>query len=141
MGFIQVPPDSTGKLVDTVIVGGQHRETIAVGDPTTAAALGSVVRTPNADTVAGNPTGASGLRTALVPVTSYAPLIAGTHGVEGKVLVTDPSGRLRVAAGGGGELFEQMLAELRRITAAVRELLEPYGSRSTESDLSLAPEE
>ena len=128
MAFIQVPPDSTGKLVDTTLISGQHRENICVGDPTTAAALGSVVRTPNADTVAGNPAGASGKMTPLTQVTSYAPLLAGTDGLLGKVLITDPTGRLRVAAGGAGELFEEMLAELRRITAALRALLEPYGS-------------
>ncbi len=128
MAFIQVPPDSTGKLVDTTIVSGQHRENIIIGDPTTAAALGSVVRTPNADTVAGNPQGASGKMVAISPVTSYAPLIAGTDGQYGKVLVTDPTGRVGVFAG-TGELFEQILVELRKQTAAIRALLEPYGSR------------
>mgnify|MGYP001595241384 CR=1 FL=1 len=77
MGFIQVPPDSTGKLVDTTIVAGQHRENIIIGDPTTAAALGSVVRTPNADLAAGNPGGVGGVVTRLDPVTSYAPAVAG----------------------------------------------------------------
>ena len=128
MAFIQVPPDSTGKLVDTTIVAGQHRENIIIGDPTTAAALGSVVRTENADTVAGNPTGASGKRTALVTATSYAPLIAGTEGIYGRILITDPSGRLRIVAGTGEDLFEEILDELRRITAEIRASREPYGS-------------
>ena len=128
MAFIQVPPDSTGKLVDTTLISGQHRENICVGDPTTAAALGSVVRTPNADTPAGNPTGASGKMTALVPVTSYAPLVAGAHGAYGTVLITDPSGRLLIAGGGGEELFEKMLIELRGMKAALLALLDPYGS-------------
>lgn len=128
MAFIQVPPDSTGKLVDTTLISGQHRENICVGDPTTAAALGSVVRTPNADTVAGNPSGLSGQQVALERVTSYAPLLAGTDGLLGKALITDPTGRLRIIGGVAEDLFEQLLTELRQIKAAVRASLEPYGS-------------
>jgi hypothetical protein len=133
MAFIQVPPDSTGKLVDTTLISGQHRENICVGDPTTAAALGSVLRTPNSDLPAGNPLGASGVirnigdsTLSLSPVTSYAPAIAGQDGLFGKVMFTDPSGRPRIAA--EGDLVEQMLGELQRIASAVEALLEPYGS-------------
>ena len=100
MGFIQVPPDSTGKLVDTTIVAGQHRENVIIGDPTTAAALGSVMRTPNADLAAGNPGGVGGVVTRLDPVTSYAPAVAGHDGLYGKVFLTDPAGRNRIAAEG-----------------------------------------
>ena len=126
MAFIQVPPDSTGKLVDTTLVSGQHRENIIIGDPTTAAALGSVVRTPNADLPAGNPGGAGGVVTMLNPVTSYAPAVAGHDGLYGKVLLTDPMGRVRTVA--GGELLELMFAELQKISALLEILNEPYGS-------------
>ena len=126
MAFIQVPPDSTGKRVDTTIVAGQHRENVIVGDPTTAAALGSVVRTPNADLTAGNPGGVGNVVTRLNPVTSYAPIFAGQDGLYGKVILTDPAGRVRIAA--EGELTEQILIELQRIAASVEALLEPYGS-------------
>lgn len=133
MAFIQVPPDSTGKLVDTTLISGQHRENICLGDPTTAAALGSVLRTPNADAPGGNPLGVVGgvyclgdSTLAQSPVDSYAPAIAGQDGVLGKVMLTDPSGRPRIAA--EGALTEQILTELQRIAAAVEALLEPYGS-------------
>ena len=129
MAFIQVPPDSTGKLVDTTIVSGQHRENIIIGDPTTAAALGSVVRTPNADLPAGNPGGVAGVLTRLDPVTSYAPAVAGQDGLYGKVLFTDTAGRARIAA--EGDLIEQILAQLQRIAAFMEASLEPYGSIPT----------
>lgn len=42
-GFVQVPPDSTGKKIDTVVTttAAQHRHVLAVGDPATDAALAS----------------------------------------------------------------------------------------------------
>ena len=126
MAFIQVPPDSTGKLVDTTIIAGQHRENIIVGDPTTAAALGRVLRTPNADVAAGNPSAGAGSVQLLTPVTSYAPAIAGTDGQFGKVIRTDPAGRVSTDA--GGAVMDDVLTELQRITAALLALSEPFGS-------------
>lgn len=32
MSFVQVPPDSTGKLIDCVDVGGQQRQVVVIGD-------------------------------------------------------------------------------------------------------------
>ena len=127
MAFIQVPPDSTGKLVDTTLISGQHRENICVGDPTTAAALGSVVRTPNADIAAGNPLAASGRIFSLgsvlaltTGVSSYAPAVAGSDGMYGRVLQTDSLGRAQVAA--EGNLLEKILNELRNIKFSVLSL-------------------
>lgn len=130
MGFIQVPPDSTGKLVDTTIVSGQHRENVILGDPTTAAALGSVLRTPNADQAAGNPLGVTGVPLILgdstfarTTRTSYAPAVAGHDGLYGKVFLTDPAGRSRVVV--EGPLMQRIFRELQQMTAVLYAILGP----------------
>ena len=44
-GTVQLPPDSTGKIMDTLAVGGLERQVGIVGDDTTAAARARVVNT------------------------------------------------------------------------------------------------
>lgn len=47
---IQVPPDSTGKLVDTVSVNGAERQIAVLGDPATAGAQAKILNGPPAST-------------------------------------------------------------------------------------------
>lgn len=110
--FIQMPPDSTGKLLDTssLTVGGNtvQRERMVIADPTTATSLASVK--------AGNTAVAAGDPALAVSLSPNSPLPSGTN-VLGHVVVdsfgaavdvTDRAGRLvGVVYGSQGQQLKQ----------------------------------
>ncbi len=49
MGKIQVPPDSTGKIIDTTTVAGQERQNTCLADPILQANIATVSQFHNAD--------------------------------------------------------------------------------------------
>ena len=120
MGFIQVPPDSTGKLVDTTIVAGQHRENICIGDPTTPpGASGSAGLTDVLQINA--PQAQVDINGSQLPF--YGLLAAVSDGAMARMPLSDPMGRARV--NNGGDQLEDILTELRRIAYLINLLLEP----------------
>jgi hypothetical protein len=102
-GFVQVPPDSTGKKIDTVVTttAAQHRHVMAIGAPDTDAALAPV-------------TAANGL---LVDVSRVAGNVASTvadganvnQGANADAAVTgDNSGTLSAKLRGLSKMFADM---------------------------------
>ena len=101
--FVQLPPDSTGKLVDGFLVtapGGatQFRQTVVIGDPETA---GFVVQTDGQSNLNVNETNAAGA------TTSDKPLFF--------VLTGDPAGDFAQM-----NLLEEMLKDNAGLTIGVR---------------------
>lgn len=145
MSYIQILTNrqegfgQSGTLVDSSSVDGQERQSVAVADPHTLAAIAGVARTPNADYVEANPGGNSGsvstspitlLNSPLAKTDSYAQLHAGIDGLSGRVLAVDGMGRLKVVA--EGNIFEQILAELRALNLSVALLKDPGFSATVE---------
>lgn len=103
MPFIQVPPDSTGKLVDTVTVtSSQHRQVFVLGSPVSSGALAPV--TSSAGVVVNISSGIVAVSSGVVTLSSDPTIISASSGVV-QVLTSGPlqvltSGPLQVLTSG-----------------------------------------